>query len=424
VVVLGFLGLLSFSRQPLFFVPLSDANFAVSTFRQDYLKISKYSLAIWGKEFMGFRFVHSSDIHLAKPFGRFDEDTRGRLREARFQSIPRLAGVAREAGAAHVLLAGDIFDAETPPPQIIRQALKEIQAADDITWVIMPGNHDSLAASDLWARMRRECPQNAILALEPKPLSLGEGVVILPAPPTARDPGRDLTGWFSEAASGEAVRIGLAHGGVQDFGAEEGGMAVIAPNRAELADLDYLALGDWHGQMKISPRCWYSGAPEADNFKPQAEPGCLVVDIRARGAMPDVRPVRTGVFSWCGSEVDMRVGDDVGDVLRRTLPGEGRREALISLSIAGRLTLSEQATLIGEIAGLHDDFAFFECDHSMVEIEQEPGDLDEIDSGGALRAAADDLFGQAEGDGLDEEARKAARDALSRLFQFAREEQA
>lgn len=424
MVVLGFLGLLSFSRQPLFSCPIAHMDFVASTFRQDYTKISEYSQAIKGREFMAFRFVHSSDIHLAKPFGRFDEDTRGRLREARFQSISRLAGVARDAGAAHVLLAGDIFDAETPPPQIIRQALREIQAASDITWVIMPGNHDSLAASDLWARMRRECPENAILALEPKPLSISEDVVILPAPPTARDPGRDLTGWFGEAASGEALRIGLAHGGVQDFGAEEGGLAVIAPNRAELADLDYLALGDWHGQMKISPRCWYSGAPEADNFKPQAKPGCLLVDIPARGATPNVRPVETGIFSWTGAEVDMRVGDDVGDVLRRALPGEGRRQALVSLSVQGRLTLSEQASLVAEISGLHDDFAFFECDHSMVEIEQEPGDLDEIDSGGALRATADDLFGQAESDTLDDEARKAARDALSRLFQFAREEQA
>lgn len=373
---------------------------------------------------MGFRFVHSSDIHLAKPFGRFAEDTRGRLREARFQSLGRLAQVARDAGAGHVLLAGDIFDAETPPPQIVRQALREIQSAQDITWVVMPGNHDSLAASDLWSRMRRECPENMVLALEASPLELTEGVVVLPAPPTARDPGRDLTQWFEDAATGDAIRIGLAHGGVQDFGAEEGGLAVIAPNRAELSGLDYMALGDWHGQMRISPRCWYSGAPEADNFKPQAAPGCLVVDVASRGALPDVRPVKTGTFSWSGVEVDLRVGDDVSDVLAKALPSDGRRNALVSLNLSGRLTLSEQAALGEKVSSLHEDFAFFECDHSLLEIEQEAGDLDEIDRGGALRATADQLFAQAESGAVDEVARRAARDALSRLFQFAREEQA
>ena len=42
-----------------------------------------------------FRFVHSSDVHLGKPFGRFDNDLPALLREARYGSLGRLAEVAR-----------------------------------------------------------------------------------------------------------------------------------------------------------------------------------------------------------------------------------------------------------------------------------------------------------------------------------------
>jgi DNA repair exonuclease SbcCD nuclease subunit len=63
---------------------------------------------------MTFRFLHSSDLHLGKPFGNFSDDLRGRLREARHTAIDRLAQKAREHGAQTILLAGDTFDTETP----------------------------------------------------------------------------------------------------------------------------------------------------------------------------------------------------------------------------------------------------------------------------------------------------------------------
>ena len=33
------------------------------------------------------RFLHTADLHLGKPFGRFPEDLRGRLREARREAV-------------------------------------------------------------------------------------------------------------------------------------------------------------------------------------------------------------------------------------------------------------------------------------------------------------------------------------------------
>lgn len=54
----------------------------------------------------GFRFIHSSDLHLEKRFGNLSEEARGRLIAARHEAISRLMPSAREHGADCILLAG------------------------------------------------------------------------------------------------------------------------------------------------------------------------------------------------------------------------------------------------------------------------------------------------------------------------------
>jgi DNA repair exonuclease SbcCD nuclease subunit len=139
------------------------------------------------------RFLHSSDLHLGKPFGGFPEEVRHSLRQARQESIGSLSAAARKGGATHVLLAGDTFDAATPQRSTLRQAMNAMAGQDDLTWVLMPGNHDHLGADEIWGTLGRELPPNIVLALTPEPISLADGVVLLPAPCTTRNPGRDLT---------------------------------------------------------------------------------------------------------------------------------------------------------------------------------------------------------------------------------------
>ena len=190
------------------------------------------------------RFVHVADIHLGKPFGNFDEDTRAALKAARLDALHAAGALARDRDAGLVLIAGDTFDAEAPPSRLVKRALDTMAGFPDVTWVWMPGNHDSLAAVDLWERLERDKPDNVILATRAEVIEIGTEAVILPAPPSVRAPGFDLTEWMETAQTGARIRIGLAHGGVTDFGSEDGGLATIPPDRAERSKLDYLALGD------------------------------------------------------------------------------------------------------------------------------------------------------------------------------------
>lgn len=369
-----------------------------------------------------FRFLHSSDLHLGKPFGALPEDIRHRLREARHGVLARLAAAARTQGATHILLAGDTFDAATPAPATRRHALRAMAQADDLTWVMLPGNHDSLAASELWRAVAAEAPGNLVPVLEAQPLALVPGVALLPAPLPVRRPGRDLTDWFDGAgagAGGEGLRIGLAHGPVAEFG--EGSGATIAPDRAARAGLDWLALGDWHGELRIGARTAYSGTPERDAFKHEG-PGTALAVALAPGAPPQVTRLQTGAFDWRAPVLDLLPGIDPAALLGTVLPPpEARRDTLLSLTLRGRIDPAGRAALAAAVAAVAPDFGWLGTEAGALASVIGTADLDLIDRAGALRAAAEALQTRAADPALPEAERRIAAAALDRLIAFALE---
>nr|WP_325251871.1 DNA repair exonuclease [Amylibacter sp.] len=374
------------------------------------------------------RFLHSSDLHLGKPFGRFPEDVRGRLKQARHDVIGRLAQAARKGGASAVLLAGDTFDAETPAPTVVRQALNEIAQANDLQWVIMPGNHDSLAASELWRTIMQDKPNNVTLALTPEPLQISRGVFVLPAPCTARNPGRDLTEEMAQPTPEGALRIGLGHGGITDFSggeatlSEDGGAAIIPPDRAERSGLDYLALGDWHGQIEVGKRTWFSGSPERDSFKHQKQASANLVILNGPRAQPVVTTPATGVIDWLGLNLDLMPEDDCVGQLNQNLPDVNkRRDTIAKITATGRIGLQDKTGLQQAIARIEPDFLSLEQDLSHLRMTHDTADLDAIDTAGALRSAGQSLAERSQDPVLSAEDQEIAENALSMLFSFAAE---
>lgn len=365
-----------------------------------------------------FRFLHSSDLHLGRAFGGYPEGIRHRLREARHGAIARLAQAARAGGAGVVLLAGDTFDAETPAPETLRQALRAMGEEGDLTWVLLPGNHDSLAASELWRRIAQDAPANLRAITSDAPVELAPGHWLLPAPCTQRRPGRDLTEAMAAPTPEGARRIGLGHGAITDFSGEEGATGIIPPDRAARSGLDYLALGDWHGQMPVTPATWYSGTPEPDGFKHDAPGRALLV---ALDGPAQVTPVDTAQFRWMRPALDLLPGDDVAARLAAALPVARARDHLVRITITGRLPLADRAALEAGLAARAPDFGWFAADLSALAVEALPEDLDQIDRAGALRQAAEVLLAEAGDSALSQADRDTASVALARLYALSRE---
>ena len=373
---------------------------------------------------MTFRFIHASDLHIGRKFANIpqppDGNIRGRLMEARHAVIARLGQAAVDRGAAHVLLAGDTFDTATPSPTVVRQALMAMGEVPQVTWWILPGNHDNLRdAEPLWETIRRDAPENVRALTEAAPAELAPGATLLPCPIAFRagasDPSEPLDRMESPEGS---LRIGLAHGGVTDF--TESGDA-IAPNRDRAARLDYLALGDWHGRMAVSDRVHYCGSPEQDRFKHGRRGVCLSVTLNGPGAMPEVEEVETGTFLWSEAELTLHPRQDAAAALAAVLPDQGRRDHLLRVTASGWASLPDHADLARAAEACGPDFAHFDLVTDAVGTQYDSADLDEIDRGGALRLAADTLVSEAESETLSQSERDVAGDALARLHAYVRE---
>ncbi|MBU9697255.1 DNA repair exonuclease [Rhodobacteraceae bacterium HSP-20] len=375
-----------------------------------------------------FRFIHSADLHLGRRFGGYPDDLRGRLVEARHNAINHLITAAKFHDAEHILIAGDLFDSETPTDPVWRQALAAMGANPALHWWIIPGNHDSLAAESLWSRFREQAPANVHLLDDVEPVEIAPNVFLLPAPLPRRYPGRDLTSHMPGCETDpRAFRIGLAHGSIQNF-SEEGVRAedTIPPDRAATARLDYLALGDWHGHVRVGDRTWYPGTPERDAFTHDGRGTCICVTLNAPGSPPQVETFPTGRFAWHDEVLPLLPGQNATDALAALLPPDraDRRDHLMRIRATGRATLAEHAALTEAAAAVAPDFAWFTLDTTALETEVEATDLDQIDRAGALRLAADRLKDRADDAALDGETRRTAAAALNRLYGYLREDRA
>ena len=359
------------------------------------------------------RFIHTSDWQLGKPFGRLPPQVRTLLQEARLDAIDTLAAAARAAEAQHVLVAGDVFDCAEPGDRVWRTACNKMSASPGLRWWLLPGNHDPARSDGLWSRLARDPPANVTALLTPEPAEAQPGVWILPAPLTHRMSSADATAWFDAAETPPgAVRVGLAHGSVQGFGSDTPNNPV-APDRARRAGLDYLALGDWHGQICLNERTWYAGTPEPDRFKVDDMGRALVVTA-GTGESPCVDVIGTGRYVWLRAELRL---DSLADLDRFRTELEAKYaldRLLLDLLVTGALSLSDRVEVGARLQDqLAHDVRWLDLDLSGLGARPTEADLAAIDVAGVLRDTADRLHSEAQQE--TEQGRLAAA-ALERLL--------
>lgn len=367
------------------------------------------------------RFIHTADWQIGKPFRNFGEKE-SVLRQARLSAIETIGRLALAEGAAHVLVAGDLYDNEAPAPKTLLEPLERMRNFPAVFWHVISGNHDYHRGNGLWDRARAlGLPENVLLHLTPEVAPLGDDAVLLPAPLRRKSEVNDLTEWMdrAESAAGK-IRIGLAHGSVHGFDPGEANNP-IAADRAKRARLEYLALGDWHGTLQISPTTWYAGTPEADRFNSQEMGQVLLVDIAGPGAPAKVTPHRTGVYRWLTQteQLSDAAGLDGLEARLRALPDLS--SLVLRLHLTGTLDLTARAGLARRLASL--EAAMFWCEPDLAALHVRPtlADLETIDFDGVLREAAEKLRQQAENEAASPVERRRAEEALVQLYLLTRD---
>ena len=303
---------------------------------------------------MAIKLLHTADWQLGKPFSRYaDTDVAALLREARLAAVERLAAHAAAEEVACVLVAGDVLESEHAEPGLLRKMVHRM-AGFAGPWLLLPGNHDPARPGGVWDRFARsgDCPTNVHILAEPEPFPLLDGrLVVLPAPLTQKHVTGDPTAWFETAEAAAGVhKVGLAHGAVREFlHAEALSTNPIALDRAARAGLDYLALGDWHSVLEITPSTWYSGTPEPDDFTRSGHGEVLLVTLAEPGGIPLVERRSTGRYVWRTRSLDLGHGVDaaaIDDHLQALLadlaqPGE----TVLRLTLEGALDLAGRAAV-------------------------------------------------------------------------------
>jgi len=311
------------------------------------------------------KILHTADWQLGKPFASIeDDDNQARVRQARMEAITAMQAIARDENVDAVLVAGDLFDSPSTKASVVSEALARMGKFPCPVYVI-PGNHDHGGPGSTWTQafFQRECAKlapNVHVCMEPAPV-VGNGFVLYPCPLTRRAETGDPTAWLREEgvfedADAALPRVVLAHGSVLDFsgGGEDpeedaGATNKVGLERLPMEEIDYVALGDWHGTKQVGPKAWYAGTPEYDRF-PKGEEyiagQVLVVGIE-RGKQPVVAEHSTGQLRWLQNEWEFHDDSDL-DTFREwsesTFASRARQD-LLKLRLHGALGLEASGRL-------------------------------------------------------------------------------
>jgi len=359
------------------------------------------------------KFLHTADWHLGAGMASAEQHAK-QVREARFRAAERVVELSREHEVDAILVAGDLFDGPNIDDDVVLRTLQLLESVAPIPVFIIPGNHDIATAGGVWDRRSWRPPDHVHLLLERTPTAVGDAV-LYPCPLTQKQSRRDPTAWIPPRSDAEVeqVRIGLAHGGL-DIAHWETNFPIDA-GRAEEADLDYLALGDWHGYRAHGDRTFYPGTIEPTGFG-LSDPGwALLVEVAGPGAPPSVQKLKTAGLSWATLEHEIRGATDV-EQLAADVSALGPEDALLlrlGVRVLGELDPEVLADLDALLDRLDTDCLLFHVERDDTgRASGQGGDLPD----GLLRRADEILEQALEGripEGVGRDVASEPRDVLA-----------
>lgn len=323
-------------------------------------------------------FLHTADLHLGRNFKSIGGDTAVELEAARYQIPETLERLAKETGAQFVVIAGDLLDTARPSGQVLAKALQALGHIK-IPIYCIPGNHDPggpLGPYDTstFKDYRHRFAPNLHLLQTPEPVVLDEFETVLFPCPIIGYPTLDPTTWLRNREAFAKThptyaRVVIAHGGTLDFSDDEKFVSTISLQRLPREEIDYMALGDWHGTLHISdPIYRYAGSPEADKFPLSVTyRNGLALEVKVQRSAPaNVTEHSVGRYAWTEERRTVRDAHDIQRLDEELLAASSKRGRLLKLVLEGSLNVADAATLAQAVKRLKDVYAHTQIDQRNV----------------------------------------------------------
>jgi DNA repair exonuclease SbcCD nuclease subunit len=337
------------------------------------------------------RLIHTGDVHLGAPFpllGEFGRSVRAQVRT----TFARVLALARDRGAAAVLVAGDLFDRHRPDVADVRFVLEEIRKLRPLPVVLLPGTHDLLSPDSLY-RSLPDPPDNCLLIDQDAPQTIFLEAVGLAIHARANRAKRGGDPPLARLRPDPRYQhnVAMAHASVErgDIGADPDHDYVISEADVRAAGMQYLALGHWHKCAEQFPGLpcvtWYSGSPEPLQFDTGDASGYALEVVLGDGR-PQVIPHKIGTYRWQDVSLDASSVQHLQDV-RRALEGLADPQAILRVRLQGALPSTaafDSETLRDDLAGR---FAHLLLDVAGVRTRWEDFDPETVFPPGTIGAA-------------------------------------
>ncbi|MDE0677117.1 MAG: DNA repair exonuclease [Acidimicrobiales bacterium] len=372
------------------------------------------------------KFIHTADWQLGMTRHFLSGEAQARFSQARLDAVRSIGQLAVKEECEFVVVCGDVFESNQIDRQVLTRAFDAMSATPDVTFYLLPGNHDPLNAASIYTSnsFRRRRPANIVVLDGSEPVEVAAGVELLAAPWTSKRPLVDLV----DRAAGlvgpsDVLRIAVGHGALDSRSPDATNPALISlsglEERIRNGEIHYVALGDRHSTTEEgeSGRIWYSGAPEPTRYD-EIEPGNVLV-VSLENDRLEVTPQTIGTWAFSEREWQVVSNGDI-DGLEEWLSSFGHPERkIVKLSLVGQLTVAQKARLDDLLELQAESFAALEHSelHTNLAVIADDADFDDLDLSEVARFALSDLRKQANSG--NEAAALAATDALALLHRLS-----
>ena len=360
--------------------------------------------------------IHTADWQLGLNLNYIPGDRGARARLQRFDTVKAIAKLAHQKSVDTVVVAGDVFDANLVGPETLQMARDVMRAFHPIPLLLLPGNHDAGTADCVLRRLAdgSEKLDHVRVLLDTDPVEIA-GAVYYPCPLMRRHVIDDPTQHLPDRGTEQKPRIAIAHGGVLNFDQDAETPNIIDWQRVVDRGFDYLALGDWHGTMKVSDRVYYSGTHENTRFKENNAGNVLIVKIAEGGSLPVVQEHRVAETLWHKDANPRAINssEDVAELKAWFNAIEERSKTMVRIKMEGTVSLDDRAELDQILRKQANELLYLRIKSDDVITTATDADIARMKVHGFLGHAMEQL------DNADD---PASRDALQLLHRFFSEE--